>query len=84
MTTPICDFVENYVKSDAVRLHMPGHKGKCLLGFEKADITEINGADSLFEANGIIAESEKNASSLFGSKVFYSTEGSSLCIRAML
>ena len=84
MTTPICDFVEDYAKSDAVRLHMPGHKGKTLLGFEAFDITEISGADSLFEAGGIIAESEKNASSLFGSHCFYSTEGSSLSIRAML
>jgi len=63
---------------------MPGHKGKDLLGFERFDITEINGADSLFTANGIIAESEKNASGLFGCNTFYSTEGSSHCIRAML
>jgi len=84
MNTPICDFIENYIKSDAVRLHMPGHKGKSLLGFENADITEISGADSLFEAKGIIAESERNTSLLFGSDTFYSTEGSSLSIRAML
>ena len=51
MTTPICDFVDNYIKNDSVRLHMPGHKGKSFLGCEDADITEINGADSLFEAN---------------------------------
>ncbi len=84
MTTPICDFIENYTKSGAVRLHMPGHKGKGPLGFENADITEICGADSLFAANGIIAESERNASHLFGGETFYSTEGSSLSIRAML
>lgn len=63
---------------------MPGHKGKMLLGFEPFDITEIKGADSLYEANGIIKESEENASSLFGSATFYSAEGSSLCIRAMV
>ena len=84
MNTPICDFVENYAKSNAVRLHMPGHKGENYIGFEALDITEISGADSLFEANGIIAESEKNASELFGCNTFYSTEGSSLSIRAML
>ncbi|MBR2417139.1 MAG: aminotransferase class I/II-fold pyridoxal phosphate-dependent enzyme, partial [Clostridia bacterium] len=67
------------------RLHMPGHKGKAFLGFEKADITEINGADVLYSPDGIIEESENNASSLFGTRhTFYSTEGSSLCIRAML
>jgi len=63
---------------------MPGHKGKGFLGFEDHDITEISGADSLFEASGIILESEKNASTVFGCPTFYSTEGSSLAIRAML
>ena len=63
---------------------MPGHKGVPVLGAEPWDITEIEGADSLFEASGIIRESEQNASVLFGCKTFYSTEGSSLCIRAML
>lgn len=63
---------------------MPGHKGNILLGFEDMDITEITGADSLYEASGIIRESEMNASRLFGSTTFYSTEGSSHCIRAMI
>ena len=63
---------------------MPGHKGKAILGLEHLDITEIQGADSLYEADGIIAESEANASELFGCKTYYSTEGSSQCIRAMI
>ncbi|MBR2043513.1 MAG: aminotransferase class V-fold PLP-dependent enzyme [Clostridia bacterium] len=84
MNTPICDFVKKYNDSNFHRLHMPGHKGAPLLGFEQYDITEIKGADALYEANGIIKESEDNASSLFGCPTFYSTEGSSQCIRAML
>ncbi len=84
MNTPICDFVNAYADRDTLRLHMPGHKGSPLLGLEPLDITEIDGADSLYDADGIIAESEKNASSLFGCTTFYSTEGSSQCIRAML
>ncbi len=84
METPICDFVRNYAESGSLRLHMPGHKGKGPLGCEHLDITEIAGADSLYEAAGIIAQSEANASALFGCPTFYSTEGSSLCIRAML
>ena len=84
MNTPICDFVQNYSRSNELRLHMPGHKGNAFLGFEHLDITEIDGADSLYEASGIIAQSEANASQLFGCKTLYSTEGSSQCIRAML
>lgn len=63
---------------------MPGHKGVSLLGGEPSDITEISGADSLYEADGIIAQSEENAGSLFSCRTLYSTEGSSQCIRAML
>lgn len=84
MNTPICDFVNQYKKSKPLRFHMPGHKGVKFTGFEDADITEINGADSLYEAGGIIKESEENASELFGCKTFYSAEGSSLCIKTML
>ena len=84
METPIVDFVRRYAESSAMRLHMPGHKGVPLLGMEALDITEIEGADSLYEASGIIQESERNASALFGCDTLYSTEGSSLCIRAML
>lgn len=83
--TPICDFVAKYNEQNYARFHMPGHKGKNVIGCEHLDITEISGADSLYEAKGIIAESERNAAELFGTqKTLYSTEGSSQCIRAML
>ncbi|MDE7243244.1 MAG: amino acid decarboxylase [Oscillospiraceae bacterium] len=85
MTTPIADFVRARAASGTSRLHMPGHKGRPFLGCEALDITEIAGADSLYEANGIIRASEENASKLFGSaRTFFSAEGSSQCIRAML
>ncbi|MBO5416608.1 MAG: PLP-dependent transferase [Clostridia bacterium] len=85
MNTPIYDFVRSYAESDISRLHMPGHKGVPFLGCEPLDITEIAGADELFSADGIILESEKNAASLFGTAhSFYSTEGSTLAIKAML
>lgn len=85
MKTPICDFVGRYLERNAIRMHMPGHKGNNLLGAEPRDITEIEGADDLYHASSIIRESEENAARLFGSaKTLYSTEGSSLCIRAML
>lgn len=85
MNTPIADFVRDYEKKNMTRLHMPGHKGQLFLGCENYDLTEIYGADELYDAEGIIAESEKNASELFGSgRTVYSTEGSSQCIRGML
>ncbi len=84
INTPICDFVADYQEKNAIRFHMPGHKGVPRLGCEAMDITEIVGADSLYDAAGIIGESEQNAGRLFGCRTFYSTEGSSLAIRAML
>ena len=85
MTTPIWDFLQRCQQAGTRRFHMPGHKGAGPLGCEQWDITEIQGADSLYEAAGIIAESEANAAALFGSgATFYSTEGSSQCIKAML
>ena len=84
-STPIVDFVRQYARSGTSRLHMPGHKGQPFLGCEAWDITEIKGADELYEAEGIIARSEANATALFGTaRTYYSTEGSSQCIRAML
>lgn len=84
-TTPICDFVKEYAENGTSRFHMPGHKGASLLGCEPWDITEIEGADDLAHAEDIILDSEQNASSLFGSRhTFYSTGGSSQCIRAMI
>ena len=74
MTTPIVDFVRQYAQSGTARLHMPGHKGQSLLGCEPWDITEIRGADELYEAEGIIAQSEANATRLFGTAhTYYST-----------
>ena len=90
MTAPICDLVRRYAEKHTVRAHMPGHKGispaKC--GFEAAylyDITEIKGADFMFESTGVIRESERNASKLFGTAgTIYSAAGSTACIQAML
>ena len=50
MNTPICDFCRRYAEEAPLRLHMPGHKGLPLLGFEERDLTEVRGADSLYEA----------------------------------
>lgn len=62
MNTPIADFLEDYEKKGMLRLHMPGHNGEA-----PHDITEIAGADSLYETDssrGIIAHSEAIAAKL--------------------
>ncbi len=85
MDTPICDFVRAYAQSGVQRLHMPGHKGNGPLGVEALDITEVAGADELYRSSGIIRRSQENAAALFGAaRTLYSTEGSSLSIRAMV
>lgn len=83
MTTPVVQFIDQYRHSGTLRLHMPGHKGQGEM--EALDITEIQGADPLYPAAGILREGEENAALLFGAgRTLYSAEGSSLCIRAML
>ena len=89
MNTPIYDFVKAYAEKNGVRGHMPGHKGAVgkdvISAVYPYDITEIGGADALFEAEGIIAESERNCAELFGTySTAYSAGGSTLCIEAML
>lgn len=85
MRTPIYDFLSSYGGSGIARFHMPGHKGQKRLGIEAFDITEIKGADVLYTPDGIIAESRENASKIFDTAAtYYSTEGSTLAIKAML
>lgn len=89
MNTPVYDFLKKYAQSGTLRCHMPAHKGiatvPALSEMYSFDITEISGADSLFEASGIIAQSEKNMSGLYGTAgTVYSAGGSTLCIQAML
>ena len=85
ISTPIYDFVSSYARFSPSRFHVPGHKGVQLLGPEPLDLTEVGGADDLYAPEGIIAESQRTAAGLFGTAAtFYSAEGSSLCVRAMV
>ena len=85
MPLSICGFAEEYAASGISRFHMPGHKGVKLHGLEPLDLTEIKGADFLFESESIIAESESLTAKAFGARLTcYSAEGSSLSIKAAL
>ena len=89
MNTPVYDFLKKYSSSATLRCHMPGHKGYALSpelqNLYSMDITEICGADGLFEADGIILQSENNMSELYGTAgTVFSAGGSTLCIQTML
>lgn len=85
MDTPVVDFIMKYADSNTARFHVPGHKGNDGFPGAKYDLTEIDGADVLYQDEGILQLSQQNAAEVFGTeKTLFSTEGSSLCIRAML
>ncbi len=94
--TPLYDFLRHYAHSGTARLHMPGHKGQVIPGDPLSavfpyDITEINGADNLFDEtpaaprDGVIAQSERLTARAYGTyATLFSAGGSTLCIQAML
>ena len=77
----ITQFLINHAGKDPVSFHMPGHKGDCLLrkyGYENfldnivdCDITEIVGADNLFQTEGIIADTMAKYRNLYDTKASY-------------
>ncbi|MDR0919790.1 MAG: PLP-dependent transferase [Oscillospiraceae bacterium] len=92
----IKEFSEQYAAENKIRCHMPGHKG---LDFSDSffsgktehkslntrDITEIQGADCLYKAKGIIFQDERRASKLFNTAdTFFSAGGCTLCIQTLV
>lgn len=88
MKTPIQTALEQYLQKDLSRTHMPGHKGAAfdlLAPVLPYDLTEVQGTDSLYQAEEAIAECERQYSQLYGSKgTLLSAGGSTLCIQTML
>lgn len=84
--TPLKTALDEYIEKDLSRFHMPGHKGAdCFPDYYKYDVTEVGGTDSLFEAAGALAETERRFSEIYGSgATLLSAGGSTLCIQAML
>ncbi len=78
---PIHDFLIGHARKNPISFHMPGHKGSAIykrLGYGEflnnimdCDITEIAGADNLFQTEGIIRESMKVYENLYDSKKSY-------------
>ena len=71
-------FLYDHAALNPVSFHMPGHKGGALFreyGYEEflenfmdMDVTEIPGADNLFDADGIIDEVQKRYARLYGAR----------------
>lgn len=74
-------FLEKHSEAKPVSFHMPGHKGRNLyrkqdmLGLpgdlHRWDITEISGADNLFQAESVIAETMKKYETLYDCRKSY-------------
>ena len=86
----IASCLESYAKSDAIRLHMPGHKGDNFNGvngigeFFPYDITELSFSDNLADASGIIELAQNDIANICGAKKsFILTGGSSLGVLSM-
>lgn len=81
VTTSIHTFIADYLEKDTVSFHMPGHKGSHLyrrFGYHEFldrimdyDITEIAGADNLFQTEGIIKGVQDHYARLYDCKKSY-------------
>lgn len=67
----IADCLASYAKEGAVRLHMPGHKGKVEGSLSQAysrDITELSFSDNLANPSGVIMLAENDIAKICGAK----------------
>lgn len=80
-TTSIHDFISAHVEKGAVSFHMPGHKGSHIyrrFGYQAFldhmmdfDITEIPGADNLFQTESVIKGVQEQYAALYDCKKSY-------------
>ena len=69
MNTPLYHALTAFADTDPLRMHMPGHKGKGLPGWEqlaRVDFTELPPTGNLYEAGGAIGEAEVLWAKAFG------------------
>lgn len=85
----ISEKIKEYLQHPRYPFHMPGHKRNETLTSEGCgvlyDYTEIDEFDNLYQADGIIAESQKRAAKLFGAdQTFFLVNGSTVGIMAAI
>jgi arginine/lysine/ornithine decarboxylase len=69
MDTPLYNALLAFADTDPLRLHMPGHKGKGLPGWEqlaRLDFTELPPTGNLYEPGGVIGQAEERWAAAFG------------------
>ena len=69
MNAPLYYALTAFADTDPLRMHMPGHKGKGLPGWEqlaRVDFTELPPTGNLYEAGGAIGEAEALWAKAFG------------------
>ena len=85
---PLWTALERIRREDLARFYMPGHKGRMPEPFSQAalyDVTEIAGADSLYECTGAIRALEEELAEAYRvGDTLLSAGGSTLCIQTML
>ncbi|MCH3953911.1 MAG: aminotransferase class I/II-fold pyridoxal phosphate-dependent enzyme [Eubacterium sp.] len=83
------DYLRRHAESRPVRFHMPGHKGRRLYDrfgyrdflqdFIDEDITEIPGADDLFQQTGVLKDLSERYQKLYGCRKSYPLVNGSSC-----
>ncbi|MBR4808350.1 MAG: aminotransferase class I/II-fold pyridoxal phosphate-dependent enzyme [Lachnospiraceae bacterium] len=73
MSKSLYDSLIEYSSKDYYPFHMPGHKRRGISCFNPydIDITEIEGFDNLHHQEGIIKETSKRLTALYGTKASY-------------
>lgn len=81
----LLELLQTYSQSDALPMHMPGHKRNTALFpyldtlGAALDITEIDGFGNLHDPEGVLAERMQDAAALWGSKQAWWLVGGSTC-----
>lgn len=83
------DYLKQLRDSDEYPFHMPGHKRNYeigdLPGIYTMDITEIEGYDNLYEAEGMLKDSMEYAAKIYGAEeTFYLVNGSTVGLLAAI
>nr|WP_317413101.1 aminotransferase class V-fold PLP-dependent enzyme [uncultured Solibaculum sp.] len=88
--TPLVEALRDHLTLGRISFHTPGHKGlpsplDRLGDLKRLDLTELPDTDSLYEADGPIAQAMEQAAGFFHAKrTVFSSGGCTLCIQAML